>query len=410
MNRLWAALIFFIVVTAGSVQAQDWTPVPLGTSSDILDIGTSGSPYLWVVGRNGFVSESNADKSVWTPINLGTSADFYSMLQPVFNQVWVGGGHGVVRLLANGTWYTRNIPDQSEGFHLFSGGSYTATAVGTAGSIYNTSDGGLTWNAQSSGTGAALNAGTGYTIAYAVGDNGTILKTTNSGTDWVAKPSGTTANLYDVIANGSTLLAVGAGGTLLKSTNGGESWPPLQSGTTNTLRAICTSYGNYWYVFVAVGDNGTVIRSTDGGYSWCLVNSRTNANLYAVDAVGDMEYYIGGAGGLMLHTIDGGGNCINPADVGAPEAPLDRLVISGPEPFPATAETRLRVRARDASSVQVGVFDLLGRRMAGVDRQTLAAGREQELRFDTRNWPAGVYWVRIQGDGIQTSRKILVVR
>jgi photosystem II stability/assembly factor-like uncharacterized protein len=407
--KVLSAALLFITVAAGSVQAQDWTPVPLGTSSDILDIDNAGFPFVWVVGGNGFVAESNANRSVWTPVDLGTSAAFYSLLLPTSSQTWVGGGQGVVRLLANGTWYTRNIPDQSEDFRLFSGGSYAATAVGTAGSIYNTSDGGVHWTAQLSGTGAALNAGTGFTTAYVVGDNGTILKTTDGGANWLAKASGTSANLYDVIANGSRLLAVGAAGTILKSTDNGESWSPLQSGTTNTLRAICTSYGNYWYVFVAVGDNGTVVRSTDGGVTWCRVNTGTNANLCAVDAYNDTEYFVGGPGGLMLHTLDGGGNCINPADV-APAVPLERLAVSMPEPFPTRGEARLRLRARDAASVEVGVFDLLGRRMTGVDRQTLPAGGEQELRFDTRAWPEGMYWVRIQGDGVVASRRILVVR
>ena len=227
---------------------------------------------------------------------------------------------------------------------------------------------------------------------------------------WAAVPSGTSANLYDVIANGSSMYAVGAGGTLLHSTDNGDTWFPLQSGATATLRCIRPSLGNYWYVFVAVGDNGTMIRSTDGGASWCRIPTGTNADLYAVDPVNDTDYYIGGTGGLFLHSTDGGGSCLDPADVPSPVFQAPRLEISDAAPFPARNEALFRLRSRDATSIQVGVFDLLGRHVAGVDRQMLPAGRDQELRLDTHGLPQGMYWVRFQGQGLQTARKILVVR
>ena len=56
-------------------------------------------------------------------------------------------------------------------------------AVGTVGTILATTDGGVTWSKQNSGSGLRL---TGVTFAdathgWAVGDDGTVLATTNGG-------------------------------------------------------------------------------------------------------------------------------------------------------------------------------------------------------------------------------------
>src|SRR6476620_990409 len=65
----------------------------------------------------------------------------------------------------------------------------TAVAVGDSGSILRTSDAGVTWTQQSSGTNsnlravAFLDAGTGI----AVGDQGTILGTTDGGATWISE-------------------------------------------------------------------------------------------------------------------------------------------------------------------------------------------------------------------------------
>ena len=154
MKFLWLALSL-IVILAGPSPAQNWSPVPVGTSSDIRGID-DGFIFWWVVGSNGLVSESNGSKTAWTPVNLGTNEDFYSVLQPSFGQVWAAGSHGTVRVLIYGTWYVRDIPNHSEGFHLYTSGSYDATAVGSGGSIYATTDGGLSWVSRNSGTNASL--------------------------------------------------------------------------------------------------------------------------------------------------------------------------------------------------------------------------------------------------------------
>ena len=72
-----------------------------------------------------------------------------------------------------------------------------AWAVGQAGTIRYTSNGGATWAAQASGTGEDLQgiSSTGPTHAWAVGDHGEIRVTLNGGASWSHQNSGVADDL-----------------------------------------------------------------------------------------------------------------------------------------------------------------------------------------------------------------------
>src|SRR5208283_954319 len=73
----------------------------------------------------------------------------------------------------------------------------------------------------------------------AVGDAGTILRTTNGGTSWTIQPSGTTNNLFGISFTGTSAgTAVGQYGAIFRTTNGGASWTPQTSGTTYDLYGV----------------------------------------------------------------------------------------------------------------------------------------------------------------------------
>src|SRR5580658_487807 len=59
----------------------------------------------------------------------------------------------------------------------------------------------------------------------AVGDAGTIVRTTDGGATWVQISSGTNAALTGVsFADGSTGIAVGSAGAILRTTDAGLTW------------------------------------------------------------------------------------------------------------------------------------------------------------------------------------------
>ena len=94
--------------------------------------------------------------------------------------------------------------------------------------------------------------------AYAVGANGAILRTTDGGVTWTAESSGTQAVLSGIWGDGrGELHAVGMAGTILHSADGGATWTATSSGTNVALFAVWGSASDDVY---AVGKDGTILH------------------------------------------------------------------------------------------------------------------------------------------------------
>ena len=187
-------------------------------------------------------------------------------------------------------------------------------AVGAAGTILHTTDGGTTWLAQSA-TPATSEDLAGVAFAdesdgWAVGAAGTILHTTDGGTTWLAQSAtpATTEDLAGVaFADESDGWAVGAAGTILHTTDGGTTWLAQSAtpATTEDLAGVAfADESDGW----AVGAAGTILHTTDGGTTW-LAQSATPAtteDLAGVAFADESDGWAVGAAGTILHTTDGG--------------------------------------------------------------------------------------------------------
>ena len=101
---------------------------------------------------------------------------------------------------------------------------------------------------------------------WAVGDGGTILASTDGGVSWKTQSSGTEAGLRSVqFLDARQGWAVGDSGTILASTDGGVSWKTQSSGTKKLLSSVQFLDPRQGW---AVGQSGTILASTDGGVSW----------------------------------------------------------------------------------------------------------------------------------------------
>ena len=77
-------------------------------------------------------------------------------------------------------------------------------------------------------------------------------------------------------------------------------------------------------------------------------------------------------------------------------------------PNPAQHAATLSYYLPTAATVSVPVVDMLGRTVADVSQsQRQAAGAHTQV-VPTSQLPEGVYWVRVQYDGLVTTRKLLV--
>lgn len=139
-------------------------------------------------------------------------------------------------------------------------------AVGAAGVILLTQDGGASWSARHSATVSSLQA-----VAYldaatliAAGSDGVIVISRDGGNGWARVDSGVVVDLHGIsLLDDGGVIIVGAGGCILRSADG-AGWQAQWRAPRQTLRAVAALAQRV----VAVGDAGTLLQSADGGRSW----------------------------------------------------------------------------------------------------------------------------------------------
>lgn len=136
-----------------------------------------------------------------------------------------------------------------------------------------------------------LDAGTGW----AVGDAGRILKTINGGVNWSVQTSGVTTQLNDVeFADARNGWVVGSY-CILHTTNGGESWVTQSTGGTNEICVVDSLHA--WVI-------GR--RTTDGGATWTSQTTPYIGSTTGIDFVDLNNGWVSGQNGYTLHTTNGG--------------------------------------------------------------------------------------------------------
>jgi photosystem II stability/assembly factor-like uncharacterized protein len=245
------------------------------------------------------------------------------------------------------TWGTQatSLTDNINGISFIKGTS-TGYAVADGGRILKTTNAGLTWTLQNSGTVRNLN-GVHFTskdTGYAVGDSGVVIATKNAGSNWTLISSGTTEQLNDVKAIGTSGFIVGDNGVILKLSsfsvttsnsgstddfyglhladastaivvggslfnssilatyNSGSIWVPLSSGALNQLNDVFFVDDSVGYI---VGNAGTILKSSDHGANWTSQTTATTSNLNAVYFMSGDSGYAVGATGTVIRTTNG---------------------------------------------------------------------------------------------------------
>jgi photosystem II stability/assembly factor-like uncharacterized protein len=233
------------IISKTSNGGSSWTTVATITSSPIQAIHFVNSMLGFAVGSNGLMARTTDGGNTWstqnyTNPNSGNKEVFKSVHFVDQNTGYIAGGFYemmVLKTIDGGVnWTQLTMPSYFQRLNeVYFTNSNTGYVVGGdqfgggLGRIYNTTDGGSTWDTLSSGVTNYFNniiftdANTGI---IGCASNGVILKSTDGGQNWsqISNPAGTSAIGGFTFINSNTGYACTLGGKIIKTTDAGSTW------------------------------------------------------------------------------------------------------------------------------------------------------------------------------------------
>jgi photosystem II stability/assembly factor-like uncharacterized protein len=192
--------------------------------------------------------------------------------------------------------------------------------AGSNGEIFNTTDGGKSWQKQLSGkysgriwSGFFLDSLTGwYLMLSYYGTETTILRTTNGGKNWDSLFTIPYQIYSSYFHNKDTGFVSGPGGKIYKTTNGGYTWKliPTSFSSYNFTKITFTDEKHGW----VSADKWEIFKTTDGGDTWFSCRGgwgRYNDVVFADSLYGWATGVCGFTNIPFIRTIDGGANWID---------------------------------------------------------------------------------------------------
>jgi photosystem II stability/assembly factor-like uncharacterized protein len=267
-----------------------WSQRPTPTRETLYDISFADERHGWTVGENGVVLRSTDGGDTWArqeirieeegvarPLDLhlfGVAA-----LSP--HEAWVVGDLGALFRVRDGErWERVVLPDT-----VFADGETAERilnavdfydrdrgwVVGEFGTVLRTTDGGETWIGERRFDGVP---GDLYlfdvthgdaSMVVAVGLAGEVVVSRDGGASWAPSPSGLASALYGITWGNPDGAAVGDRGKIVVSADSGRSWQPA---LRPPLFEWLTGVSDAGKALYAVGERGVVLRSQDAGVSW----------------------------------------------------------------------------------------------------------------------------------------------
>ncbi len=303
MRRSWPALLLLVAGAAAppAVRAGNCASAP-GRGLTLANVATDG-PRVGAVGSNGLMARARRlDR--WRVVPTPVEHDLRGIVWT--GERWVlAGDLGTILSGTGGQWVAAaGVP--SSGLRAIAGRPGLVAAAGTNGVVVTSPDG-VSWQQGDSGTSEILWGGTAAVASelWLSGRDSSVIRSAD-GVSWTPVPTfpaptdSTVAPrplLWQLAADGATVVAVGDFGAILAGTAAGLT--AVASPTDEILRGVATGNGRW----VAVGSGGKVLFSDDGS-DWRLGTAPTTVDLRGVAwtgsrfvAVGDQSTVISSADG-----------------------------------------------------------------------------------------------------------------
>lgn len=178
-------------------------------------------------------------------------------------------------------------------------------SVGSGTSIIATLDGGITWDIINQSIHGYLRSVyfTDTLHGFSVGEKA-LLKTDDGAQSWEIKD---TLHMFRSVhfPTAHTGYAVGDTGIIYKTTDAGVNWTTMTFDTSQKWKSVYFADSITGYV---VGNSGAIYKTVNGGTHWTSQSSGVTSTLNSVCFINASRGYAVGDAGVILKTIDGGAN------------------------------------------------------------------------------------------------------
>ncbi len=407
-------LISFILVSPQSNAQTGWIQQ------------TSGASYLltyveFINASTGFVIEYKTSTPIFTKILRTTNGGQNWLVRATLNNLLLGtmdfvdastgfiaGTHCFKTTDSGLTWDSVSrmpVPAYANDIFFINSSTGWAACSGSGTSIiYQTTNGGVSWNLQyvsTFGYGMRAVFFTTSLTGYATGITSFnyMFKTTNGGALWTGLVPTIIPGNSLFFTDANTGFNAGESSAIQKTTNAGLTW------TTQLLSVPYINLRSVYFVNAGTGYicgwQGKIFKTTNGGTNWIQQAVPVAPDFSSIFFINDVTGYCVGDNGTILKTTSGGITFMQAISNKIP----DRFSLSQNYPNPFNPVTKIKFSlpfpsAGGVMQVQLRVYDVLGREIVNLI-PPLRGGQEglspgtYEVSFDGSNLPSGVYYYQL---------------
>lgn len=344
------------------------------------------------------------DGTNWAPIgSADSSIDILSIIM-LDSGILAGTWNGFFQSTDDGTtWNTftpAGIPADAAIWSIVKINS--TLFAGTTGAVYKSTDNGITW----AGLGSGIAANARITSIVASGDNlfagcacNGIFKLSGNGTSWTAINTNLAdTHISQLLVSDNRLFAVTLTGVYL-SDNGGTSWAADPSG----LRKVNCLVAVNGQIIAGTDDDGAYL-SDNNGATWTSFSPGMpdDTRIWSM-AINSDGIFAGTSYGIWFMSSPTETNVETEISVPSTLA----LKQNYPNPFSSTTNISFSIPSK--SFVSLKIYDRLGREVATVFSEEIAAG-QYTRKWDASNVSDGIYFYRLQAGSCSETKKLILVR
>lgn len=423
--------------------AQGWQQqtngLPLFWSISAVDTNT-----CWVAGDRMLVMRTTNGGSNWTVTDNGLVPAHYGALHArSANLAWVANTNQIFKTTNGGANWSKVYEYSGPGaqFCFFNDIYFWDDLTGIIVSdqvlanpntmlVLRTTDGGSTWNVITSG----LPSGTGlyglagssldivgnhcwYSVLTGTGADTTaqrfLMHSRDRGLTWESLPIPSFSGLYTASFS-DTLRGVFSGGGkhIAKTTDGGKTWKTRYDGIAYWPMRFAKGTPSVW----ACGPNdityGSLIaKSVDYGTTWTTQSKPTRPGITGLSVLNESYVWACGADYTILRTRSGGIQT-SIVNEGLTPPTTFQLLQNYPNPFNPT--TVIKFRLEESGSVQLSIYDELGREVRTLMNGYQSAGWKQ-IVWDGRDnanraVASGAYFYALRGENRMDAKKMILLK